>query len=91
MTVKAGMNRFVWDMRYPGPDGDSEDDHVGAGTRGPKAVPGRYQVRLTVAGGAAVNGRLDAGFAIRPHPLLPNVTAPTTRRSSSSPCRCATA
>jgi hypothetical protein len=46
----AGLNRFVWDLRY-------EEAHrvpgyylwdYGSGARGPVAVPGRYQVRLTV-------------------------------------------
>src|SRR5579864_80018 len=48
----AGLNRFVWDLRY-------EEAHrvpgyylweYGAGARGPVAVPGHYQVRLTVGG-----------------------------------------
>jgi photosystem II stability/assembly factor-like uncharacterized protein len=47
---EAGLNRFVWDLRY------EEAHHVpgyylweyGGGARGPVAVPGRYQVRLTV-------------------------------------------
>ena len=47
---EAGLNRFVWDLRY------EEAQHVpgyylweyGAGARGPVAVPGHYQVRLTV-------------------------------------------
>ena len=47
---EAGLNRFVWDLRY------EEARHVpgyylweyGSGARGPVAVPGHYQVRLTV-------------------------------------------
>jgi hypothetical protein len=47
VTVQQGMNRFTWDMRYP-----NAKDFPGmilwaAGTRGPQAPPGRYQVRLT--------------------------------------------
>ena len=47
---EAGLNRFVWDLRY-------EEAHrvpgyylweYGSGARGPVAVPGQYQVRLTV-------------------------------------------
>jgi photosystem II stability/assembly factor-like uncharacterized protein len=46
----AGLNRFVWDLRY------EEAHHVpgyylweyGSGARGPVAVPGNYQIRLTV-------------------------------------------
>ena len=49
---EAGLNRFVWDLRY-------EEAHrvpgyylweYGNGARGPVAVPGHYQVRLTVGG-----------------------------------------
>ncbi|HVI10721.1 MAG TPA: glycosyl hydrolase, partial [Candidatus Binatia bacterium] len=47
---EAGLNRFVWDLRY------EEARRVpgyylweyGTGARGPVAVPGQYQVRLTV-------------------------------------------
>ncbi|MBV9483297.1 MAG: glycosyl hydrolase [Acidobacteria bacterium] len=47
---EAGLNRFVWDLRY------EEAHHVpgyylweyGAGAQGPVAIPGNYQVRLTV-------------------------------------------
>ena len=45
--AEAGMNRFVWDLTYPGADvipGSRLDGYIG----GPRAVPGRYQVRLTV-------------------------------------------
>ena len=43
---EQGLNRFVWDLAYPGVrDGAGR---VGGG--GPTAVPGRYQVRLTANG-----------------------------------------
>jgi len=49
---EAGLNRFEWDLRY------EEARRVpgyylweyGGGARGPVAVPGQYQVRLTVGG-----------------------------------------
>jgi photosystem II stability/assembly factor-like uncharacterized protein len=50
LKPEAGLNRFVWDLRY-------EEAHrvpgyylweYGAGARGPVAVPGKYEVRLTV-------------------------------------------
>ena len=51
VPVEAGMNRFIWDMRYPPargvPDDKTTDDAVQSG---PLAPPGTYQVRLTVAG-----------------------------------------
>jgi photosystem II stability/assembly factor-like uncharacterized protein len=52
----AGLNRFVWDLRY-------EQAHrvpgyylweYGSGARGPVAAPGQYQVRLTVGGESQV-------------------------------------
>jgi photosystem II stability/assembly factor-like uncharacterized protein len=43
-----GMNRFVWNLRYPGTENpEGSDSDLGA-MDGPLAVPGRYQVRLTV-------------------------------------------
>jgi len=49
---ELGLNRFVWDLRYTGssrvPDyylWEYKD-----GSRGPLAMPGKYQVRLTVGG-----------------------------------------
>jgi len=52
LKPEAGLNRFVWDLRY-------EEAHrvpgyylyeYGRGAEGPVAVPGHYQVRLTVNG-----------------------------------------
>jgi photosystem II stability/assembly factor-like uncharacterized protein len=52
IKAEAGLNRFVWDLRY-------EEAHrvpgyylweYGGGARGPVAVPGHYQVRLTAGG-----------------------------------------
>ena len=48
VPAEAGMNRFDWNMRYPGAHtvpGDKTTEGVG---RGPLAPPGAYQVRLTV-------------------------------------------
>jgi hypothetical protein len=43
---EQGLNRFTWDLSYPGPrDGTGR---VAGG--GPTAVPGRYQLRLTANG-----------------------------------------
>jgi photosystem II stability/assembly factor-like uncharacterized protein len=53
---EAGLNRFVWDLRY-------EETHrvpgyylweYKGGAKGPVAVPGQYQVRLTVGGESQV-------------------------------------
>jgi photosystem II stability/assembly factor-like uncharacterized protein len=41
----AGMHRFTWDLRYPGPWQSASRPE---GPNGPLAVPGKYSVRLTV-------------------------------------------
>jgi hypothetical protein len=41
------MNRFVWDTRYPDADVIPNTSFRGT-TRGPRAVPGTYQARLSV-------------------------------------------
>ena len=48
--TKKGMNRFVWDMRYP--DAKKVPNAVMWGGRhiGPKAVPGEYKVKVTLNG-----------------------------------------
>ncbi len=48
MPVKAGMNRFVWNMRYPEAEKFENLIMWAGGTQGPKAVPGNYQARLIV-------------------------------------------
>ncbi len=47
LQVHPGLNRFVWDMRYPNAEkvpGDLPTEKIDIG---PRAAPGRYQVRLT--------------------------------------------
>ena len=53
LTVKAGGNRFVWDMRYPGYKTFPGMVYYGSPNNGPKAVPGKYKVRLTINGNTA--------------------------------------
>jgi photosystem II stability/assembly factor-like uncharacterized protein len=48
VTANAGLNRFVWDLRYAPPESNG-----GGGffrPRGPMALPGEYRVRLTLNG-----------------------------------------
>jgi hypothetical protein len=67
LKPEAGLNRFVWDLRY------DEARRVpgyylyeyGAGARGPVAVPGHYQVRLTTAGQTQT-----AGFDLKLDPRV---------------------
>ncbi|MCE2894757.1 MAG: glycosyl hydrolase [Flammeovirgaceae bacterium] len=50
LTLKAGGNRFVWDMRYAGYKTFPGMVFYGSPNQGPKAVPGKYKVRLLVNG-----------------------------------------
>jgi photosystem II stability/assembly factor-like uncharacterized protein len=50
MPSEAGINRFVWDLRYEGATRIPNSPLWGGGTEGPLAVPGKYQVRLTLNG-----------------------------------------
>ncbi|MEO7456057.1 MAG: hypothetical protein ABIY52_07325 [Gemmatimonadaceae bacterium] len=43
---RMGLNRFTWDMTYPGPTGAQG----GRGGSGPMAAPGNYSVRLKAGG-----------------------------------------
>lgn len=49
LTTKKGQNEFIWDMSYPGA-ADLEGRQIlwAGSTRGPRAVPGTYEVRLIV-------------------------------------------
>ncbi|MEP6603104.1 MAG: glycosyl hydrolase [Spartobacteria bacterium] len=51
-TIPAaeGMNRFAWDLRHDDPVQTPGSFYSGEGPRGPKALPGDYQIKLTVAG-----------------------------------------
>ncbi|MBI3586549.1 MAG: glycosyl hydrolase [Ignavibacteriales bacterium] len=44
----SGMNRFVWDLRYPDATAVPGALFWAGSTRGPIAPPGKYQVRLNV-------------------------------------------
>ena len=48
LPIQPGGNRLIWDMRYP--DAVSFDGLIlySSNTRGPRAVPGDYKLRLTI-------------------------------------------
>ncbi|HZD31500.1 MAG TPA: glycosyl hydrolase, partial [Candidatus Angelobacter sp.] len=48
LPADAGLNRFVWDLRYEGATKVPKAPLWGGSTEGPVALPGAYQVRLTV-------------------------------------------
>ncbi len=47
LPTKLGLNRFVWDMRYPVMEG-APSVYIEGSFRGHKAAPGSYVVELTV-------------------------------------------
>jgi photosystem II stability/assembly factor-like uncharacterized protein len=63
-SMAAGLNNFTWDLLYPGPTTFPGMVLWGASTAGPGAVPGAYQVRLTVDGRATTKP-----LTVKRHPL----------------------
>jgi len=58
LPKNAGMNRFIWDMRHEGASRVPGAISWGGSTNGPMALPGTYQVKLTV-GGKALTAPLE--------------------------------
>ncbi len=50
IAAKAGMNRLVWDLRWSDPEQIPGAFYSGPAPRGPRVVPGVYQVKLSVGG-----------------------------------------
>jgi photosystem II stability/assembly factor-like uncharacterized protein len=50
LPAAAGLNRFVWDVRYAPPNTVPSDVFLSGRPRGPLVTPGQYQVKLTVDG-----------------------------------------
>jgi hypothetical protein len=73
---RQGMNRFSWNLRYPGPTSFPGMILWAADTAsGPRVVPGTYTVRLT-ADGQVVQQR----FAVRLDPRVEGVTQADLQR-----------
>jgi len=65
IPTEAGINRFVWDLHYEGAARIPNSPLWGGSTDGPLALPGDYQVRLTVEGKSQTQS-----FKIVPDPRL---------------------
>ncbi len=50
IPANEGMNRFAWDLRHEDPIQTPGSFYLGDGPRGPLALPGDYQIKMTVAG-----------------------------------------
>jgi photosystem II stability/assembly factor-like uncharacterized protein len=65
LPADAGLNRFLWDLDYEAPPAVPHAPLWAGRTEGPKALPGHYQVRLTVLGKS-----YTAPLEITPDPRL---------------------
>jgi photosystem II stability/assembly factor-like uncharacterized protein len=68
-SMAAGVNRVTWNLDYPGPVTFPGMVLWGATTTGPSALPGTYQVRLTVDGHATMQP-----LVVKKHPRYTDVT-----------------
>ncbi|MBI4538434.1 MAG: glycosyl hydrolase [Gemmatimonadetes bacterium] len=74
VPAKAGAQRFIWNLRYPGPAAFEGMIFWAAGREGPQAPPGSYQVRLTANGVTQTHS-----FEVKIDPRLNDVTAADLR------------
>ncbi len=70
VPAEKGLNRFAWDLRYP--DATTFPGMIlwSGNTSGPRAVPGSYQVKLTVDGKT-----LSESFEVRKDPRVSTTQA----------------
>ena len=67
---EAGLNRFTWDRQYEGSSRVPHSPLWGGNTDGPVAVPGTYQVKLTVQGKS-----FTAPLEVKPDPRIKSTQA----------------
>ncbi|MCZ6917491.1 MAG: glycosyl hydrolase [Gemmatimonadetes bacterium] len=73
-TITAGSHSFRWNLRYPGYTDFDGRIFWAAGDQGPRAIPGQYQVRLTVAGESQTQD-----FEVKLDPRMEHVTVAELR------------
>ena len=70
LPAEGGLNRFVWDLRYPDATRFPGLIMWAGSTSGPRIVPGTYQVKLTVDGESMVQS-----FEVKKDPRLETTQA----------------
>ena len=70
VSLRAGLNRFVWDLHYPDTKQPKDIINDEGSTRGPFVTPGKYGVRLTAAGQTQTRS-----FIVRGDPRLTTTQA----------------
>jgi photosystem II stability/assembly factor-like uncharacterized protein len=73
--AEAGLNRYIWDLRYPDASRFPGLIMWAGSTQGPRAVPGSYQVRLTVDGKTQTQS-----FTLKKDPRIPTTDAEFARQ-----------
>jgi hypothetical protein len=68
--AEAGLNRFVWDLRYADATRFLGLIMWAGGTTGPRVAPGAYQVKLTIDGKT-----MTQGFEVKKDPRLETTQA----------------
>ncbi|MCR9295400.1 MAG: glycosyl hydrolase, partial [bacterium] len=71
LSKEQGLNRFVWDMRYPTMPGIPQA-YIEASYRGHKAIPAKYTLRLSMEGQAAEEAKAEWEDAETEVEILPN-------------------
>ncbi len=66
LSAEKGLNRFVWDLRYPDASRFPGMILWAGMTSGPRAIPGTYQIKLTVDGKT-----VSENFDLRKDPRIP--------------------
>jgi photosystem II stability/assembly factor-like uncharacterized protein len=66
VPAKAGMNRFIWDLSYPGSRDIKGAVNWSGGGITPFAIPGNYKVRLTVG-----EEKIEKSFELVKNPNVP--------------------
>ncbi len=74
-SADKGLNRFVWDMRYSDAVRFPGMILWAGETRGPRIVPGGYQMKLTVDGKT-----MTENFLVKPDPRLTTTPADLVRQ-----------
>ena len=69
-STEVGLNRFIWDLRYADATRFPGMILWSGETRGPRIVPGNYQVKLTVDGQS-----MTESFEVKPDPRLTTTAA----------------
>jgi photosystem II stability/assembly factor-like uncharacterized protein len=75
LPAEAGLNRFVWDLRYPDATRFPGLIMWAGSTSGPRAAPGAYQAKLTIDGKT-----MTQSFEVKKDPRLETTQADFARQ-----------